>query len=69
MEKAGSTDLAKVNAAMNSASYDRLIGGPAKMVAGTRHCELTMYLGDMQGNGSVKTLKDLGQQLPEGQCA
>jgi urea transport system substrate-binding protein len=69
VEKAGSTDLAKVNAAMNSASYERLIGGPAKMVAGTRHCELTMYLGDMQGNGSVKTLKDLGQQLPEGQCA
>lgn len=69
VEKAGSTDLAKVNAAMSSASYDRLIGGPAKMVPGTRHCELTTYLGDMQGNGSVKTLKDLGQQPPEGQCA
>jgi branched-chain amino acid transport system substrate-binding protein len=68
VEKAGSTDLGKVNTAMNSASYERLIGGPAKIMPGSRHCELTMYLGDMQRNGSVKTLKDLNQQLPEGQC-
>jgi branched-chain amino acid transport system substrate-binding protein len=69
VEKAGSTDLAKVNQAMDSASYDKLIGGPAKMVPGTRHCELTMYLGAMQADGSVKTLKDLGAQDPKGQCA
>jgi branched-chain amino acid transport system substrate-binding protein len=69
VEKAGSTDLAKVNAAMDAVGYDKLIGGPAKMVPGTRHCELTMYLGKMQGDGSVKTLKDLGAQQPAGQCA
>jgi urea transport system substrate-binding protein len=69
VEKGGSTELTKVNAAMSSVSYDRLIGGPAKIVPGTRHCELTMYLGDMQRTGAVKTLKDLGRQLPEGQCA
>jgi hypothetical protein len=39
------------------------------MVPGTRHCELTMYLGAMQADGSVKTLKDLGAQDPKGQCA
>jgi urea transport system substrate-binding protein len=68
VEKAGTTDLDKVNEAMDSASYDKLIGGPAKMVPGTRHCELTLYLGEMQGDGSVKTLKDLGAQPPKGQC-
>jgi ABC-type branched-subunit amino acid transport system substrate-binding protein len=67
-EKAGSTDLSKVNKAMSSASARRLIGGPARFVPGTRHCELTMYLGEMQADGSVKTFKNLGSQLPEGQC-
>jgi ABC-type branched-subunit amino acid transport system substrate-binding protein len=69
VEKAGSTDLAKVNEAMDSVSADKLIGGPAKMVPGTRHCELTLYLGEMQGDGSVKVLDDLGAQPPKGQCA
>jgi ABC-type branched-subunit amino acid transport system substrate-binding protein len=69
VEKAGSTELSKVNAAMDSVSYDKLIGGPAKMIPKTRHCELTMYLGEMQANGSVKTMKDLGSQQPKGQCA
>jgi ABC-type branched-subunit amino acid transport system substrate-binding protein len=69
VEKAGSTELTKVNAAMSSVSYDRLIGGPARVAPGTRHCELTMYLGDMQRTGAVKTLKDLGRESPEGQCA
>jgi branched-chain amino acid transport system substrate-binding protein len=69
VEKAGSTDLGKVNAAMDSASADKLIGGPAKFVPGTQHCELTLYLGEMQADGSVKTLKDLGAQPPKGQCA
>jgi ABC-type branched-subunit amino acid transport system substrate-binding protein len=69
VEKAGSTDLAKVNEAMDSVSADKLIGGPAKMVPGTRHCELTLFLGEMQGDGSVKVLDDLGAQPPKGQCA
>lgn len=68
VEKARSTDVTKVDQAMNSVSYERLIGGPAKMVPGTRHCEMTMYLGEMQGSGSVKTLKDLGEIAPTGQC-
>jgi ABC-type branched-subunit amino acid transport system substrate-binding protein len=69
VEKAGSTDLAKVNDAMDSVSYDKLIGGPAKMVPGTRHCELRMYLGEMRADGNAKVLKDLGAQAPKGQCA
>ena len=68
VEKAGSTKLNDVNKAMNTASYKKLIGGPARFVAGTRHCQLTMYLGEMQADGSVKTLKNLGSQLPVGQC-
>jgi ABC-type branched-subunit amino acid transport system substrate-binding protein len=68
VEKAGSTKLNDVNKAMNTASYKKLIGGPARFVSGTRHCQLTMYLGEMQADGSVKTLKNLGSQLPEGQC-
>jgi ABC-type branched-subunit amino acid transport system substrate-binding protein len=69
VEKAGSTDLAKVNEAMDSASAEKLIGGPARFVPGTQHCELTLYLGEMQGDGSVKVLDDLGAQAPKGQCA
>ena len=68
VEKAGSTKLNDVNKAMNHASYKKLIGGPARFVAGTRHCQLTMYLGEMQADGSVKTLKNLGSELPVGQC-
>jgi ABC-type branched-subunit amino acid transport system substrate-binding protein len=69
VEKAGSTGLAKVNEAMDSASAEKLMGGPAKFVPGTRHCELTLYLGEMQADGSVKVLDDLGAQPPKGQCA
>jgi urea transport system substrate-binding protein len=68
VEKAGSTKLNDANKAMSTASYKKLIGGPARFVAGTRHCQLTMYLGEMQADGSVKTLKNLGSQLPVGQC-
>jgi urea transport system substrate-binding protein len=68
VEKAGSTKLNDVNKAMNTASYKKLIGGPARFVPGTRHCQLTMYLGEMQADGSVKTLKNLGSELPVGQC-
>jgi ABC-type branched-subunit amino acid transport system substrate-binding protein len=68
VEKAGSTDLDKVNDAFDSVSAEKLIGGPAKMIPGTRHCELTLYLGEMQGDGSVKVLDDLGAQPPKGQC-
>ncbi|HEU4976988.1 MAG TPA: substrate-binding protein [Baekduia sp.] len=69
VEKAGSTDLDAVDKAMDGIGVDQLIGGPARMVPGTRHCELTMYLGEMQGDASVKVLKDLGPQQPKGQCA
>lgn len=68
VEKAGTTKLDHVDAAMNGVSYKKLIGGPAHMVPGTRHCQLTMYLGEMQADGSVKTLKNLGSEPPEGQC-
>jgi len=68
VEKAGSTDLDKVNLAFDSASFADLVGGPAKMVPGTRHCAMSMYLGEMQADGSVKILESPGQISPEGQC-
>lgn len=68
VEKAGSTELEKVDKAFDSASYDKLVGGPAKMIPGSHHCAMSMYLGEMQGNGSVKVLDALGQISPQGQC-
>lgn len=67
-EKAKSIETGEVNAAMDAISSDELIGGPARFVPGTRHCELTMYLGEMQADGTVKVLKDLGGLEPAGQC-
>jgi ABC-type branched-subunit amino acid transport system substrate-binding protein len=67
VEKAGSLDLAKVNSSMDAASSDKLIGGAAAMKPGTRHCSLSMYLGQMQGDGTVKVLKSLGKIDPQ-QC-
>jgi urea transport system substrate-binding protein len=69
VEKAGSVELDAVNEAMDSIGAEQLIGGPAKFVPGTRHCELTLYLGEMQAGGKVKVLDDLGSQAPQGQCA
>lgn len=69
VERAGSVEVDAVNEAMDSIGTEQLIGGPAKFVPGTRHCELTLYLGEMQGDGTVKVLDDLGTQPPRGQCA
>ena len=69
VETAGSLELDAVNEAMNTASAEKLIGGPSHFVPDTKHVELTMYLGEMQADGSVKVLKDLGPQEPLGQCA
>lgn len=68
VEKAGSLELAKVNAAFDSASLKESIGGPAAMKPGTRHCTLQMRLGEMQADASVKVLADLGVLDPQDQC-
>jgi urea transport system substrate-binding protein len=68
VEKAGSLDLAKVNAAFaDGISLETSFGGPAKLIGSTRHTALPMYLGEMQANGSVKVIKSLGQIAPQ-QC-
>jgi branched-chain amino acid transport system substrate-binding protein len=67
-EKAKSVETEKVDAAMDGIGSDELIGGPARFVPGTKHCELTMYLGEMQAGGDVKVLKELGALEPTGQC-
>jgi len=67
VEAAGTTDTAAVETAMDSVSYDALIGGPARMVPGTRHAELTMYLGRMNADTSVTIVEPLGVVTPE-QC-
>jgi ABC-type branched-subunit amino acid transport system substrate-binding protein len=68
VEKAGSLELDGVNEAMDSIGAEELIGGPAKFSPGTRHCDLTLYLGEMQASGKVRVLDDLGSRPPEGQC-
>lgn len=68
-EKAKCVETSKVNATMDAIGSQELIGGPAKFIPGRRHCELTMYLGEMQADGTVKVLKDLGGLQPTGQCA
>lgn len=68
VEKAGSLELAKVNAAFDSASLKDCIGGPAAMKPGSRHCTLQMQLGEMQADASVKVLADLGVLDPQDQC-
>lgn len=67
VEAAGTTDAAEVEKTMDSASYDDLIGGPASMVPGTRHAQLTMYLGRMNADSSVTIVEELGSVAPE-QC-
>ncbi len=67
--KAGAVDLAKINTACDSITLDKGFGGKAAMKAGTRHCSVPMQLGEMQADGSVKILKDLGVVDPTGQCA
>lgn len=67
VEAAGTTNADALEKTMDSASYDKLIGGPAAMKPGTRHAELTMYTGRMNANGSVTVLDALGKVAPE-QC-
>lgn len=68
-EKAGSVATEDVDKAMDGIGSDDLIGGPARFIPGTKHCELQMYLGEMQAGGTVEILKDLGGLEPTGQCA
>jgi ABC-type branched-subunit amino acid transport system substrate-binding protein len=65
---AGSVATSKVDAAMNNVGASQLIGGPASFDPKTRHCILPMYLGEMQGNGSVKVLTTHAHVKPQGQC-
>jgi len=67
VEKAGSTDAAKVIAALSQVSFD----GPRGVIrmSKQRHAPLTMYLAQVQKDGSVKvagTFKDVdpGEQCP-----
>ncbi len=68
VEKAGSFDTDKVNAAMDSIGLKQSIGGPVNFVPGTKHVNLTMYLGKSNADGSETILKNLGQ-LPPYECA
>lgn len=68
VEKANSFDTAKVDAAMNSVSLSQSIGGPVSFAPGTKHVNLTMYLGKSNADGSQTILKTLGK-LPPYECA
>jgi len=66
VEKAGSTDPAKVVAALGKVSFD----GPRGhiQISKERHAPLTMYLGQVQADGSVKIVKTFPNVDPGDQC-
>jgi branched-chain amino acid transport system substrate-binding protein len=66
IEKAGSTDTEKVLKALAEVSFD----GPRGRVqmSKQRHAPLTMYLGQVQADGSVKIVKTFKDVDPGDQC-
>src|SRR5690349_431080 len=66
VEKAGSTDADKVIAALSQVSFD----GPRGKIQMNkqRHAPLTMYLGQVQKDGSVKILETFKDVDPGDQC-
>jgi len=66
VEKAGSTDSAKVLAALGTVSFT----GPRGTVTMDKqhHAPLTMYLGQVQADGSVKVVKSFPNVDPGAQC-
>ena len=66
VEKAGSTDAAKVVAALGSVSVE----GPRGTITMNkqRHAPLTMYLGQVQADGSVKVISSFKDVDPGAQC-
>ena len=66
IEKAGSTDSAKVLAQLGSVSFK----GPRGVVTMNKqhHAPLTMYLGQVQADGSVKVIQSFPNVDPGAQC-
>lgn len=66
VEKAGSTDATKVLAALGTVSVD----GPRGNITMSkqRHAPLTMYLGQVQADGSVKVIASFKDVDPGTQC-
>ena len=66
VEKAGSTDSQKVLAALSEVSVE----GPRGTIRmdKQRHAPLTMYLGQVQSDGSVKVIQSFPNVDPGAQC-
>jgi branched-chain amino acid transport system substrate-binding protein len=66
IEKAGSADSAKVLAALPTVSFK----GPRGVVSMNKqhHAPLTMYLGQVQADGSVKVIQSFANVDPGAQC-
>src|SRR5690242_17133784 len=66
VEKAGSTDPEKIIAALSQVSFD----GPRGKIQMNkqRHAPLTMYLGQVQKDGSIKILESFKDVDPGDQC-
>jgi urea transport system substrate-binding protein len=67
VEKAGSTDTAKVLAALPAVSFT----GPRGTISMSKqhHAPLTMYLGQVQADGGVKVVSSFKDVDPGDQCA
>jgi branched-chain amino acid transport system substrate-binding protein len=66
VERAGSTNAAKVLKALPTVSFD----GPRGVVrmSDEHHAPLTLYLGEVQADGSVKIIKSFPHVSPGDQC-
>ena len=66
VEKAGSTDAAKVIEALPAVSFD----GPRGTISMNKqhHAPLTMYLGQVQPDGGVKVVSSFKDVDPGDQC-
>jgi branched-chain amino acid transport system substrate-binding protein len=66
IEKAGSVDSAKVLAALPTVSFK----GPRGVITMSKqhHAPLTMYLGQVQADGSVKVIQSFANVDPGAQC-
>ncbi len=65
---AGDTNRDAIAEALDTASIERSPGGPAAMVAGTRHCQMPMYIAAAEG-GSYKIHQKSDGPLAPKECA
>jgi ABC-type branched-subunit amino acid transport system substrate-binding protein len=67
INEAGTTDTAKVRAALVGLTLDDLPGGPARIEA-DHHTSMNMYVAGFKADGSMRIIKRLGVVKPRQSC-